>query len=75
MFDCLNTISKERRKKVNNVHDFLGSGHPREVTTTSATMKGIVHFLNFSMGETTMKDNVNTTMIKIIIIEEVVVEA
>lgn len=41
VFDCLNAITKERKPKVTNAHDILGSGHTREVTTTIATVTRI----------------------------------
>jgi len=71
VFNYLNTIAKERRTKLFNTHDFWGSGKSREVTTTSTTMVGIEHFLNFIMGETMMNDNVDTVTINIITDEEV----
>jgi len=66
MIDYLNTISKKRRPKVLGTHDFMGSGHSREVTTTSSAMVGIEDFLSFNMGETTMKYNIDMAIIKII---------
>ena len=41
------------------------------MATTSAAMAGIKDLLSFSMHETTMKENIYTTMIKVITDEKV----
>lgn len=61
-----------RRPKITDMHDFMGNVHFREATTISATLAGIEHMLNFSMGQTTIDDSVDIVMIKIITGEEVV---
>lgn len=71
MFDLLNAIDKERRQKVSNTHDFLGSIHSREMTTTRVTVTCIKHLLKFNMSGTMTKDNVDTAMIKIVTNEEI----
>lgn len=53
------------------MYGLLGSGHSGEVATTSATMACLVHFINFKMGERTVKENIETTTIEIITNEEV----
>jgi len=71
VFDYLNIIAKEIRPKLPGTHDFLHSGHSKEVTTKSTTFSGIKNLLSFSMGETTMKGNVDIVMIKVVTDEEV----
>ena len=71
VFDCLNAVAKERRKKVFNAHEFLVSCHSQEMTTTSATMTDIEHLVKFNVGETMTEDSVNTATINIVTDEEI----
>ena len=66
VFDCFNVIIEERRPKIPNAHDFLGSGKTRGVATTSAAMAGIEDLLSFSMCETMTKDSIYVAMIEVI---------
>ena len=71
VFDCINVITEERRQKVTNTHDFLGSHHTREMSTASPIVTSIKDLLYFRMSETTMKDTINTMKIKVIADEKI----
>jgi len=71
MFEFLNATTKGRIPKITDADDFMGNDHSGEMTTTSATMVGIKHFFIFNMGETTTKDNYDTSTINIVTDEDV----
>ena len=72
VFDCFNAIIEERRPKIPNAHDFLGSSRTEEVATTSTAMIGIEDLFFFSVCETTTKDIIYTATIKVVIDKKVV---
>ena len=62
-FDSLDAVFEDRGPKVAGTKDFLGCGHPREVTATSAKVTIVENAFSLFVNQTSPKNGVNTTAV------------
>lgn len=63
MFDGSDVVMKECRPKVTDSNYFLGSGHSKEMVTTSTNMEIIEDSLNFLMSDVVAKYGVHSPLV------------
>lgn len=56
-------VAEDCREKVFGSNDFMGSGHYREMASTSTNMEIIKHSLGFVMCEASTKESVNSLLV------------